>query len=431
MMRDLVAAGWRVDVITLDREGLAPAFETPDGMLEFFRVRGTDVPQRALRALARSVRFLTGRRNAAPGGALSSSNGAPPSMAELDARIDRELWRQDQKRSLREHITSVLDGIEAWITDTVWSGRALRVARDLARKRSYRAVVVSSPPHYTQRVGARLSRAFGIPYIADYRDPWLLGIEWLDNYLNLFERVIARRREPEWLRDATVILHNTPRAQREIGARFPAGIRGRHLAVPNGYDSVIAVTAPDPECFRIVFTGWLYPYMDPRPLFAAAKRLQGEHHLGPDRLRIEFVGTDAQFGGVDLQVLAEAYGLGAYFTRSARVPRDQARRIQQEAAVMVAYDCPHPLSVPSKFYEYAQLSGSMLLLGNPDGAMADAAAPLGLRVCALKDQDAIYTELSNAYGRWSRGELRKPLDVEGRYDRRRQVDVVREILDSL
>src|SRR5206468_2628103 len=130
------------------------------------------------------------------------------------------------------------------------------------------------------------------------------GIEWLTDYVNPFERALARVLEPRWLSRAAVIFHNTPRAKAAIGARFPAGIAGRHLSVPNGYDPLDEkIEAPDRDCFRIAFTGWLYSYMDPRPILAAGKALVDERDLDPDRLRIEFVGTGREFATVDQRAL--------------------------------------------------------------------------------------------------------------------------------
>jgi hypothetical protein len=171
--------------------------------------------------------------------------------------------------------------------------------------------------------------------------------------------------------------------------------------------------------------------MDPRPILAACRSLVELRKLSPSQLRIEFVGTDSRFAGVDLCAVAQAHGLEAHFDHRPRLPREEARRIQQRAAVMLAYDCPHPLSVPSKFYEYAQLAGTMLLLGNPEGAMADAAATLGLAVYDLADQRGIDAALLTAHTRWQRGELDSALDREGRFDRQHQTATIREVLGSL
>jgi glycosyltransferase involved in cell wall biosynthesis len=435
MARDLAADGWLIDVITLERDGFQPPFTAEEQPgLEVFPVPGSEAPVKALKALSRFYRFLRGgprQDQAAPAAPNAPVDMVAVDRTSLDRQIQSEIWRSDERRPLRQQLTSALDGLVAWASDTIWSRRAVRKAGELVRARRYRAVVVSSPPHYTQSVGARIAAQYGVPYVADYRDPWLLGIEWLRNYFNAVDRVLARVFEPRWLRCATVIIHNTPRACSVIGSRFSPAITGRHISVPNGYDPLPGLDAPDQDHFRVVFTGWLYPYMDPRPVFAACRALIEQRKLGTGRLAIEFVGTAAQFAGADLRRVADAYGVGALFSRRERVPRDEARRIQQRAAVMVAYDCPHPLSVPSKFYEYAQLSGTMLLLGNPDGAMADAAATLGVAVHALGDQQGIDAALLAAYDRWERGELDKPLDRDGNFDRRRQAAVMRDVLSTL
>jgi hypothetical protein len=430
----LVRKGWDLDVITLERRGCELPYtpEEGDGVAEIFPIAATDAPRAALEALSRTARRLRGRkaveRATRP---LQAHEDAPPDPALACEQVETEIWRRGERRPLYERLTSTLDGIVEWSTDIVWARRALAQARQLARQRRYRAALVSTPPHYTQHVGAQLSREHRIPYIADYRDPWLLGIRWLADYVDPFERLLARSLEPRWLRRAAVVMHNTPRARSAIAADLPGGLSGLHLSVPNGYDPVGAIKAPDPDCFRIAYTGWLHPYMDPRPVLAACRTLFETRHLRPDGFRIDFVGTDSRFAGVDVNALARAYGLEACFHQRPRVPREEVRHIQQRAAVLVAYDCPHPLSVPSKFYEYAQMTGTMLLLGNPDGAMADAAAQLGPRVFELSDQRGIDAALAAAYTRWQAGELDVVMDREGRFDRRHQIATIVEALESL
>lgn len=430
--QELVRDGWDIDVITLDRPDLEPPFTCADGegQLEILAVPRTDVPDRALGALSRLARSLRGREQA--------TRAAPPVPPgdEIDPRwmarrLDAEVWRKGERRPLYERLNKVLDGIVELTADAVWSRRALRRARRLLGERSYRAVLVSTPPHYTQYVGVRLSKEYGLPYVGDYRDPWLLGIRWLEDYVNPVERLVASSLEPHCLRGAAVVLHNTPRAREAIAADFPGSIAGRHLSVPNGYDSVGDIEPPDPDCFRIAYTGWLHAYMDPRPLFVGCRALLEARSLPPDRFRIEFVGTSSHFAGVDLGRLAATYGLDKHFEQRTRVSREEARRIQQRAAVLVAYDHPHPLAVPSKFYEYAQMKGTMLLLGDPDGAMADLAAVLDLKVHALGDQRGIDSALLDAQARWERGELDAAIDPSGRFDRRRQTAAIREVLESL
>src|SRR5690606_10060076 len=52
-----------------------------------------------------------------------------------------------------------------------WVPFAIRTAKRLHRERPFDAVLTSGPPHSAHLVGRALRRA-GLPWIADFRDPW-------------------------------------------------------------------------------------------------------------------------------------------------------------------------------------------------------------------------------------------------------------------
>jgi hypothetical protein len=191
------------------------------------------------------------------------------------------------------------------------------------------------------------------------------------------------------------------------------------------------VEAPDPKCFRVVYTGHLYPFMDVRPVLAACARLRERHDLDAESLRIDFVGAPQQFAGVALTDLADAYDLGDVFSWHPRLPRTEAAEFQQAASLLVAYDWLFPIAVVSKFYEYARMKGALLLLGNTEGALADAAAEVNLRVLDISDDQGIDQALESAFARWRSGDFDRPNDPDRIFERGRQSRRIREVLEAL
>ncbi len=418
----LCSHGWDIDVITVARDGLGqPSDPVGPGSLRTFPVEPVLTPTRIKAAMRSASRWLKSRFD----------QPAPPTGHPTRAVDPRELfvWQAGYRRSLRERLSHGLDYIERAWAELAWSRQAVRVARPLLRSGEYRAIVVSSPPHLTHAVGARLAREFRVPYIADYRDPWTLGLGPHVGYVSDLERIIGRHFETRTLRRAHTVIHNTERARAAVAAEFR--IPGNHIAIRNGYDETAEVETPDPKCFRVVYTGHLYPFMDVRSVFAACSRLRERHDLGAQSLRIDFVGAPEQFEGVALTDLADAYGLGDVFNWHPRLPPAKAAEFQQAASVLVAYDWLFPVAVVSKFYEYARMKGSLLLLGNTDGALADAAAEVGLRVLDAGDDVEIDQLLEAALARWRSGDFDHPNDTDRVFERTRQSRRIREVLEAL
>jgi hypothetical protein len=143
------------------------------------------------------------------------------------------------------------------------------------------------------------------------------------------------------------------------------------------------------------------------------------------------MGAEPEFGGVSLAGLARAYGLDGCFELQPRGSREAANRLQQAASALVAFDCTHPLCIPTKFYDYAGLRGSMLLLGHVDGAMAAAASRLGVPVLAPHDGPGIDARLDAAFHRWASGAPAPVTDAAGIFHRSKQAERWHDVLTSV
>jgi hypothetical protein len=99
--------------------------------------------------------------------------------------------------------------------------------------------------------------------------------------------------------------------------------------------------------------------------------------------------------------------------------------------VLAVFGYPHALSVPTKFYDQAQMHGSMLLIGYSKGALADAAAQVGLTVHESTDTAGIDATLDAALRRWRARDFDAPTDRAQLFDRRRQSERLHELLMSL
>ncbi|HSH74392.1 MAG TPA: hypothetical protein VLA09_01715 [Longimicrobiales bacterium] len=424
---DLTRDGWAFDVITLARAevGLTPRAVRgePQEDVEVYPV-GQPEPllSRAVGSVFR-LKYVFRSQDKSPG---PVGDRAPVDPATWP------VWEPTTfSRTPRARVLAALKAIQDVSLQLSWSRRALKVAAALCRSRTYRCVIVSTPPHYTQWVGARLADRFEIPYVADFQDPLFYGLGDSSTFTNDFSRHFAPRFERYLAKRQAVAVHNTAEAEARI-APLLAGVGSpRRCAIPCGYDPHPAIGYPDPSTFRIVFAGWLHYFMDIRPVFAAAARLCRERGLSPDRLSIELMGTSPDFQGRSFEGLAAWYGVSGHLRMIPRGTRREAMQRMADAAVLLAYDCAHPLAVPTKYYDAVQMRGQPLLIGNTEGAMADAASQLGLGVCAPSDEDGVYELLARTFEAWERGELREPRDSQGVFHRRHQSERFASLLESL
>jgi len=417
MARDLTRLGWSFDVIT---QGAKSAPEERAAGIRVHTVPAPTLLDDAVRlagSMKRRIRAL--RRSGAPRTAATQpiDVGASPNAGAARVR-------------LYDRVAAAVDAIRLTGAEWIWTRRARSAGRELLRRNSYAAIIVSSPPHFTQRAAASLARATSIPYVADFRDPWVFGRP--EKYdINLLANRLGQILEPPTLRRASLIFGNTDHARAALATLYP-NLARRIIAVPNGYDADEELPRrPDPTRFRIIFAGCLYPFMDPRPVLTAAGRLRRRAGLGPDDFSVDFMGTGEPDGPGTLVALAERCGLADCFHLLPTSERDEATKLQAAAAVLVAFDASTQLAMPSKFYDYSRMGGTMLLIGFADGAMAAAAATLGVRVYHPNDSAGIDALLDEAYRRWQAGDMIPQPDRAAPFDRRRQSHRVHDALLSL
>ena len=417
MARDLTKLGWLFEVITQGASAI------PEERAPGIRVHTVPAPTllddavRLASSVKRRIRGL--RRSDAPRVAAASPIDVGTSQNSGVGRM-----------KLYDGVAAAVDAIRLTGAEWIWTRRARTLGHALLRRNSYAAIIVSSPPHFTQRAAASLARATSIPYVADFRDPWVFGRP--EKYdINLLANRLGQILEPPTLRRASLIFGNTDHARAALASLYP-GLARRIMSVPNGYDLDEELPRrPDPTRFRIIFAGCLYPFMDPRPVLAAAGRLRRRADLGPQSLSVDFMGTGEPDGPGTLVALAERCGLADCFHLLPTSERDEATRLQSAAAVLVAFDASTQLAMPSKFYDYSRMGGTMLLIGFADGAMAAAAATLGVKVYHPNDSDGIDALLDEAYRRWQAGEMIPQPDRAAPFDRRRQSRRVHDALLAL
>ena len=404
MAAHLVEAGWEVDVLSAARPGADRPYLFGPGV----RVTPVTAPTAvgdAVDALGRLRRNVAGWLRP---GFVRKDEKAAPTLAEPSAAPG-----PGTGPGLYGRLMGNVSAVSRWSAQLGWTRGAVRAGIELARGRPASVIAVSTPPHPTQLVGVRLSRALGVPYLADFRDPWLFG-ELDSTQSRLVDLRLGAWAQARTFAQTSRVVCNTDWAAETVVEHDPA-LAGRAVAIPNGYDPCPEIALPDTERFRVAFVGWLYDFMDPEPVLAACGRLRERERL--DALRVEFVGTDEAPGGVSLHSRARAHGLEGCFEHQPRVPREEARQRQQRAAVQVVFDAPGPYRVPMKFYDSVQCRGDLLLLGSTPSAMADAAAQVGLTVCPPYDPGAIDAALTRALNRWRLRAYDSPVDASGIFAR--------------
>ena len=269
-----------------------------------------------------------------------------------------------------------------WLVDVVPEGlRLLREGR-------FDAIVTTAPPHSVALAGAILARGSGLPWIADWRDPWTTHAD-----LPLGRRLVrAKVAVAEPLERAAIARMAAAACVNEQIAeevhRFRPGLPT--AIVPNGADLELLDTLEphqDPGRLTFLFSGYFFGSRNPRVFLKALAGLLDDRPELTPRLRVRFVG---RFREQDRDLLTGRVG-GVVEVEGSR-PYGEVLQAQRDAHVLVLFmqaaDGRGTSFVPAKTWEYLAAERPILALVPPGGAAASALAAAGGDALVVAPEDA-------------------------------------------
>jgi hypothetical protein len=242
-----------------------------------------------------------------------------------------------------------------------------------------------------------------------------------------------RSRVQGWERDcvtqADLIAVTSDGARASLIERFPDA-SDRVITVMNGADPDVRITPRESRTFIIANTGTIYMGRDPRTLFLALASVVRRRQLGPDNIRLHFMG-DTSHEGVPLEHVAAETGIPAHVSVEPQRPRQEAHALLGLAAMVVILPQWDRNAIPAKLFEYVMAPAWLLALAEKGSAVASVLRGTGADVFASNDVEGIARAIEARYDAFCRGERPKPLNGDGRFDRVAQAEKLFSALDTL
>lgn len=310
-----------------------------------------------------------------------------------------------------------------------WYPFAVRAAMREATSGDYDALYSTSPPETAHLVGRAVQRRTRLPWVADFRDPWM-NLRLLDPPTPL-HAAIHRRMERSVCRRARVVV--TTRWNGEVLSRaYPDA---RIARIPNGYDggevaSVASIT-PGAGPMRIVHAGMLTQNRSAAPFLEALHAFMGRRPEARGALRVDFVGAREDANELALERL----GLGDIARFRDGVAHADALREERAAHVLLLIKHVDPRYdglVPGKLYEYIGLRRPILALA-PAGEARDVVTSLHRGETADPgDVAGIARAIETLYDRFRAGTLDSSYDLSERdeLERSRLAGEMARVLDA-
>lgn len=284
-------------------------------------------------------------------------------------RIQTGFLNEKKKAGWKEHFARFVRG-NFFIPDArlFWIKPSVRYLKIYLKKHPVDLIVSSGPPHSMHLIARALRRDLGIPWIADFRDPWTN----IDFYEELHLTAAADRKhhrlETSVLEEADRILVVGETMKREFSEKIaPEKI----FVVPNGFDrdDLPAVQAEADPFFSIAHIGSFSPARNVPALWQALAELAQNSGFRA-KLRIKVVGKLDH----SVRQSIEDAGLLDCLLHIPYLPHDEVIVEQQKSHVLllVVNNTKNAQGiVTGKVFEYMAAQRPILAIGPEDGDLAE------------------------------------------------------------
>ncbi len=248
-----------------------------------------------------------------------------------------------------------------------WIPFAVREAEKLCGEKAFDIVYSTSPPDSSHLAARRISRRFGLPWVADFRDPWIaLHLRRPPTPLHAsWHRRLERR-----ALEADAVLVTTQWHGEMLRSRFPDS---RIELIPNGYDEEdfegVGGFEPPARPFTILHGGMLTLGRTIGPFLEGLSLFTGENPEARNDLRVIFLGG-RESRNEELTVEA---GLGDIVSFEDNVSHAECvrRECSSHVLLLIKHDDERYRGlVPGKLYEYLGARRPILAVV-PDSEAAD------------------------------------------------------------
>ena len=270
-----------------------------------------------------------------------------------------------------------------------------------------RSLYSTSPSPTAHLIAGCLKKVTGLPWIADFRDPWI------EKDLYPIPGSLRFRVESfleQWvIRNADYLTVTTPRLRDEFLERYPDLLPDKIKVIFNGFDEsdfqfVESVRRTD--YFEIIHAGLVTEdFRDPFPLLKVLSTLIKSHQIPKDKTRMTFLGGGEYIRSQRFNHNIKKLGLEDIVHVEGRVPNTEAlKRMGQAASLLLlqASDDTKAL-IPAKAFEYLRMNKPILAITG-EGATADLLCEMGECYVAGPQDERILTQaVQTMYSQWSQG----------------------------
>lgn len=312
-----------------------------------------------------------------------------------------------------------------------WVKPSVKYLKNYLKEHPVDAIISTGPPHSMHLIAMKLKEDLGIPWIADFRDPWT-EIDFYDElHLTPWADRKQHKLEHEVLTKADKIVTIGWECAKGLGRLGNRNVK----VIQNGFDWELDPNeekTPLTNEFTLTHLGVVGPARNAPVLWQALQELKNEVDGFGKALKIRFVGH------VDQSVVQslDSRGLTENTEFIAHVPHNEVKQFQESSQVLLLLinDAPNAKGiVTGKLYEYLASLRPILAIGPEDGDAAKILAETNAgQTVSFDNKERMKEAIKDLYQRYLEDNLLpyKNKEIE-KYSRKALAGEYGRLLDKL
>ncbi len=314
-----------------------------------------------------------------------------------------------------------------------WVKPSIKFLLSWLRENKVDAIVSTGPPHSMHLIAMGLKDKLGLPWLADFRDPWTN----IDFYPELMLTAASDRKhhrlEKEVLTKADRVLSIGNKMSEEL-ADILGNEKEKFSTISNGYDTDDLQSGSGlvmDKKFSLAHIGTLVRSRNPEALWKVLAALVKENKTFAEDLEIKLVGK------VDIQVMQsiENNHLLPFLNKIEYLPHADVIRAQQQSQVLLLLvnDTKNAGGIlTGKFYEYLSAQRPVICVGPEKGEIVDAFKETNCgKISGFRDEITLRNNILGYYKSFKEGTLvSTSVNIE-KYSRKELTRELALLLDSM
>jgi len=234
-----------------------------------------------------------------------------------------------------------------------WFPFAIRACTQIVKEHNISGLMTTSPPHSSHLVGLAVKKISRLPWIVDFRDPWVDNFKLREDMLPWQKRV-EKKLERLIVENADAVIANTKTNMDMLIKRYPYLSQDKFITIRNGFEDISSTGRERSfNKFTITHTGIFYPMVNPYFFFEALREwLSSKGENTRRNTRVLLVGETKEGETKDVIKSLQLEDVVKFVPRLPHRKALSIARMSDLLLVSLGFDSRNAGWVPMKVYDY-------------------------------------------------------------------------------